>query len=257
MDLLLTSTVPIGAGLSSSAAVEIATATLLEAMTECHLDPLEKARLCQRAEHEYAGTPCGIMDLLVAAAAAPGSALLIDCRNAAYEPVPLPDPAQAVVLVADTGVRRALVKSAYAERRRACAAAAAQLALSSLREATMGMVAAAGLPQAAARCARHVISENARTLAASAALRCNDLDRLGRLMLESHASLTPPRRCSTMASTVPASPAPASGAVPSSCARPGRPPRLEHNSRPPSGRSRLTRPRSSPYAPVLAPRRST
>ncbi len=187
IDLAVTSTVPIGGGLGSSAALEVAMATLLEQLAGSRLASLEKALLCQRAEHAFAATPCGIMDMLVAAAARPGCATLIDCRRNTLTPIPLP-PA-VTVLIADTGVRHELGVSAYADRRSACEQVAASLGLRSLRDADAGVLETASLGETQSRIARHVVNENQRTLLAAAALKTGDLDALGELMFDSHASL--------------------------------------------------------------------
>lgn len=186
-DLALATSVPIGAGLSSSASLEVAVATLIESMTSTALDPLDKARLCQRAEHEWAGVPCGIMDQLVSVLGREGHALLIDCRSLDVTHVPMPP--DAAVVVADTGVRHELAAGEYAKRRAACASAAAKLGLASLRDASPGMADDPRLGDEERRCVRHVTTENGRVIAAVEAMRKGDLPRLGRLMNESHESL--------------------------------------------------------------------
>jgi galactokinase len=189
LDLALHGSIPIGAGLASSAALEVATATLLGEVVGRPLGALETALLCRRAEHEFAGTPCGIMDMLVAASAVRGHALLIDCRSNRVRPVPLPPQDRAVVLVADTGVRHALASSEYAARRRECEEAARRLGLAVLRDAAARDAGSAALSGAQRRLVRHVLAENERTLLAAAALRIGDLDALGALMFDGHASL--------------------------------------------------------------------
>jgi galactokinase len=189
LDLVVTSTVPIGAGLASSAAVEVATAILLQQVVGTELDPLALATMCRRAEHAFPGTPCGIMDMFVATHARPDHALLIDCRSEQATPIPLPATQPVTILIADTTVRHDLADSAYADRRRTCAEAARALGLGSLREARAGLLAGAGLSEEQLRCARHVVDENQRTLIAAAALTTGDLDALGELMFDGHASL--------------------------------------------------------------------
>jgi galactokinase len=189
LDLALHGNVPIGAGLGSSAAIEVAMAALLQGITRSSLDPLETARLCRRAEHAFAATPCGIMDMLVAAAAREGHALLIDCRTEGVRPVPLPGPEEALLLVVDTQVRHELAESDYAKRRQACSAAAAAIGVDSLRDADLPAVARASLGDEEACLCRHVIEENQRTLLAAAALATGDLEALGALMFQSHESL--------------------------------------------------------------------
>jgi galactokinase len=186
LDLIVTGNVPIGAGLASSAAVEVAMATLLQEVTGLRLDPRSMALMCQRAEHEFARTPCGIMDMYIATHAEPGKALLIDCRSMEARPIPLGDVS---ILIADTTVRRELADSAYAERRQACAQAAEKLGVPALRDARVSQLTGAGLDDEQGRCVRHVVDENQRTLLAAAALTTGDLEALGELMFESHASL--------------------------------------------------------------------
>ena len=194
LDLAITSTVPIGAGLAGSAAIEVATATLLAEVVGARLDPIEKALLCQRAEHTFPGTPCGIMDMFIATGAQPNHALLIDCQSNTAEPIPLPPTESASVLIANTNVRHELATSAYAARRESCRSAAAKLGLTTLREAatTMGIrpiFSGRGLTDRESRCAEHVVCENERVRSAAAALGRGDLETVGGLMFDSHASL--------------------------------------------------------------------
>ena len=189
LELALTSTVPLGAGLSSSAAIETAMATLMEQVLGVELDPLEKALLCQRAEHAFPGTPCGIMDMFVAAMARPDHALLIDCRAREAKPIRMPPPEQAVVLIVDTGVRHELADGAYAARRATCEQAAARLGVKALRDAAIDDLADAALTQDEHRRATHVIRENERTLQAADRLEAGDVARFGALMFQSHESL--------------------------------------------------------------------
>ena len=195
LDVAISGTVPIGAGLGSSAALEVAFATLLRQVTGSDIDPLGLAELCRRGEHEFAGTPCGIMDMLTATLARPGHAMLIDCRGPHTRPIPMPPADDVTVLVADTTVRHDLADGAYAERRRRCADAAAGLGVGSLRDVDAGSLAHAKLIEfkklgdEAQRAAQHVCRENQRVLLAAAALVTGDLDALGELMFDSHASL--------------------------------------------------------------------
>jgi galactokinase len=190
LDLVVDSQVPLGGGLSSSAALEVATATLLEAATGHTLDPVDKARLCQRAEHEYAGMPCGIMDQFSSTLGAAGQLLLIDCRSETAELVPLDDPSVAV-LVINSNVKHELTGSEYPERRAQCEQAAKLLGVATLREATLDDLerAKAKLTDVHYRRARHVIGEIARTTQAADALRKRDWNRVGELMYASHDSL--------------------------------------------------------------------
>ena len=173
-------TLPLGAGLSSSAALEVAVALALG----FDGTPLELALACQRAEQLAWGTRTGILDQLASAAGVAGHALLIDCAALVVEPVPLPG--DVAVVVADTGQRRSVATSAYAERRAQCEAAEA--VIGPLRAASSADV--ASLDDAVVRRrARHVVTENARVLDFAAAVRAGDLAGAGRLMAESHASL--------------------------------------------------------------------
>jgi galactokinase len=190
LDLVVESDVPVGAGLSSSAALQVAVATLVEAASGLTWDPREKARICQRAEHEFAGVPSGIMDQLVAVIARSGRAVKIDCRSLDAEYVDLTDPGVTVMIV-NTNVRHDLADGAYADRRAACVEAATRLGVAALRDATLDQCrqhAGALGSQLFAR-ARHVVTENGRVHAAADAARRCDWDRLGLLMYESHASL--------------------------------------------------------------------
>ncbi len=189
LDAVVVSDLPLGGGLSSSAALEVASATLLAAAAGASLSPLETARLCQEAEQRFAGVPCGIMDQLASALGDPAGALLIDCQSESVRPVPLA--AAAGVLVTNSQVQHALADGAYARRRAECAEAARLLAVPDLRGASPAAVEAARarLGDPIYQRARHVVGENARTLAAAAALAANDNRAAGALMYESHRSL--------------------------------------------------------------------
>jgi galactokinase len=188
--LLVDSQVPLGGGLSSSAALEVAAATLLEAVAGRALDPVEKARLCQRAEHEYAGMPCGIMDQFSSALGAAGKLLLIDCRTETAELIPLDDP-NVAVLVINTNVKHELTGSEYRERRAQCEEAARLLGVAALRDVTTAELESnqRKLKPILFRRARHVVGENERTLRAAAALQAGDWPLVGELMYASHESL--------------------------------------------------------------------
>ena len=181
--------VPLGAGLSSSAALELATMVAFAATGPLEWQPSTMARLAQRAENGWVGVNCGIMDQLISAAGEAEHALLIDCRSLGTRPVPIPDGVAVVVL--DTATRRGLVDSAYNERRRQCEAAAHFFGVAVLRDVDARTFAARSpeLDETTRRRARHVVSENARTLAAADALSEGDLVRVGKLMNESHESL--------------------------------------------------------------------
>jgi galactokinase len=191
-DLVVDGDVPAGSGLSSSAALECATATALADLDGADLDRPALAALARRAENEVVGVPSGVMDQMVSMLGRAGHALFLDTRSLATEQVPLPlDAAALSLLVIDTRAGHRLVDGAYADRRAACEAAAAVLGVPALRDATPEQVeaAAAALGDPGLRRARHVVTENARVLDAVALLRAGRLDRLGPLLAASHASL--------------------------------------------------------------------
>jgi galactokinase len=178
--------IPTGASLSSSAALEVAAITALAARAGRTLPPIEVARLGQRVENEIVGLPSGIMDQFISAGAVAGHASLMDCRALTLTPQPMPS--GAVVAILDTGTRRVLAEAAYAQRRASCERAVAELGVASLRDATLDRVATLADDETRHR-AHHVVAENARTLAAAAAMQRGDLAELGRLMTASHVSL--------------------------------------------------------------------
>lgn len=186
---VMASDVPIGSGLSSSAAIELAVARAFREVSGFDWTPKRMALLAQKVENEWVGVNCGIMDQMVSAAAQEGAALLIDCRSLDLTPVPLP-PGTAVAVL-DTATRRGLVDSAYNERRAQCEAAAAHFHVPALRDVDLEMFGrrAAELDDVTRRRARHVVSENDRTLRAVDAMGSADARALGRLMNESHESL--------------------------------------------------------------------
>ena len=181
--------VPIGAGLSSSAALELATARAFAAVSPFDWQPTLMAKLGQRAENQWVGMNCGIMDQMISASGAADHALLIDCRSLDSELVPIPAVTNVVIL--DTATRRGLVDSAYNDRRRQCEAAAAFFDVSALRDVDMQTFShrAAEMDDLTRRRARHVISENERTLEAAKAMKASDAAWLGRLMDASHVSM--------------------------------------------------------------------
>lgn len=189
-DALVHSTVPLGGGLSSSAALEVATATLLEAMAGKKLDPVEKALLCQWAEHKYAGVPCGIMDQFISVMGQKDHLLLLDCRSRQTELVPMSD-AAVELLVTNTNVKHELGSGEYAKRRAQCEAAAKILGVASLREAAMPALekAKGKMDDVVFRRARHVIGEIERTPLAARAIQAARWAGAGKLMYDSHASL--------------------------------------------------------------------
>lgn len=188
-ELLIRGNLPRGAGLSSSASLGVALGLGLAALQEEVVDPQQLARLAQWSEHHVVGCQCGIMDQLVSAAAVEGHALLIDCDTLARHLAPLP--AGLAVVVVDSGIVRGLVDSAYNARRRECEQAARHYGVPKLRalDAAQLLAGREGLDETCFRRARHVVSENARTLEAVSALQGGDLGTLGRLLRASHASL--------------------------------------------------------------------
>jgi galactokinase len=184
LQIHVASAVPMGVGLSSSAALEVAVLRALDALLGPRLDALEIARLAQRAEIEFAGVRCGIMDQMASSLADTSNALFVDTRSLAHRTVPLP--LHTEVLVIDSGVARSLANSGYNERRQQSEAAAAALGVPTLRDVP-DVSALAALPEPLQRRARHVVSENARVLRAIAP--GVDAAEFGRLMNESHQSL--------------------------------------------------------------------
>jgi galactokinase len=181
--------VPVGAGLSSSAALEMSTARVFSCCSNLPWDPINMARLTQKAENHWIGVNCGIMDQLVSALGKAGHALLIDCQSLDTQDVPIPP--DIAIMVLDTSVRRGLVESAYNERREQCEIASNILGVPSLRDISLQefQKRVEELDSLSQQRARHVISENARTLQAAAAMFRKDTKELGQLMVASHASL--------------------------------------------------------------------
>ena len=190
LDVAFLSTVPLGGGLSSSAALEVCTATLIEAATGQSMDPVEKVLLCQQAEHDFAGVPCGIMDQFISALGREGHLLLLDCRTRKTELVPVSDPAVALLIV-NTNVKHELGSGEYSKRRAECDEAAKNLGVASLRDATIDQLykAKGKMNEFVYRRARHVIGEIDRTVHAAKAVRDSNWWDVGDLMNESHYSL--------------------------------------------------------------------
>lgn len=193
--------VPLGGGLSSSAALIMATLTWLCAALNLTRDPLDLARLGQRAEARGAGVRVGILDHAAAVLGRPGMAILIDCRSFAWEPIPFALP-EVGFLICETGVERSLASSGYNQRVAECEAAVAAFAsalaadgdaraVTTLRDLTERDYdrLAGSVPEPARRRARHVLTENTRVLTAAAALRAGEAELFGRRLLQSHASL--------------------------------------------------------------------
>jgi len=189
MDAVIAGDVPIASGLSSSAAVEVATAHYFEAVGSFALDGVERALLCQRAENDFVGMRCGIMDQYVISLGKRGHALLIDCRSLESRLVPIP--AGYSLVVCDTSKRRGLVDSEYNIRRQECETGARILGVPALRDIGLKEFVARQeeLDEVVRKRCRHVVSENQRVLDAVDAARSGDLARLGSLMRASHLSL--------------------------------------------------------------------
>jgi galactokinase len=193
-DLLIYGEVPIGAGLSSSAAIEVASGYALLANSGLSVDTVELARLCQRAENEFVGTRCGIMDQFISCCGRAGHALMLDCRSLDYRLLPLAGDVKMVIC--NSMVRHELASGEYNTRRAECEMGMRLLAehlpgARSLRDVTLDELEQQGrnLPDIIYRRCRHVVTENARVLEAAAALERENIELFGRLMGESHRSL--------------------------------------------------------------------
>jgi len=184
------STVPVGGGVSSSAALEVATATLLEAITRTKLTQVQKGLLAQKAEHEFALMPCGIMDQFISVMGKADHVLLLDCQSTKTKQVPMKSKS-VEILVINTNVKHELTGSEYPDRRRQCEAAARALGVKSLRACTLADVNAASskMSNLEFRRARHVVTEIERTIRAAKAFADGDWELAGKLMYESHGSL--------------------------------------------------------------------
>ncbi len=189
MDAAVSGNIPIGAGLSSSAAIEVAAGYAMLQLSEQECDRTCLALAAQKAENDFVGMRCGIMDQYISCLGRQNHALLIDCRDLRYRALPLPSGARIVIV--DSGVHRGLVDMAYNARRLECEAAAAHFGVCALRDVSLQAFKARAheLDPTARRRARHVITENDRTAAAAEALTAEDLKTVGSLMVASHASL--------------------------------------------------------------------
>jgi len=194
MDVAIKGNIPVGAGLSSSAAFEVATAFLLKKINHIEIADIELIKLCQQAENEFVGVKCGIMDQFASCLAQKGKAILLDCRDLSYKYINIPE--NITIAICDTGVKRELANSEYNRRRNECEEAVSALKqalpnISSLREVSMAELEQneSLLNPIALKRSRHVISENNRVLQAVESLKKKDLQYMGQLMYESHRSL--------------------------------------------------------------------
>ena len=189
MDAVVGGDVPVASGLSSSAAIEVATAFTFQTLSDLDLDGVQRALLCQKAENEFVGMRCGIMDQYIISLGRRDHALLIDCRSLEYKLVPVP--AGVSLVICDTQKRRGLVDSEYNTRRNECEAGARALGVRALRDVSVETFEARQeeLPAVMRKRCRHVVTENQRVMDAVDALGVGDLERFGALMNASHVSL--------------------------------------------------------------------
>lgn len=190
-DAVMTGDVPRGAGLSSSAAVELAVARAFASVSDLEWNPVHMAKLAQKAENEWVGVNCGIMDQMASAACKEGHALFLDCRSLEIQHAPLPK--EAAIAILDTSTRRGLVDSAYNERRSQCEEAARWFEVKALRDVRISDLEkwepGCGLSEVSFRRARHIVTENDRVIEAIKMMKDGNIKRLGELFNASHDSL--------------------------------------------------------------------
>lgn len=194
-DVMIASEVPVGSGLGSSAAIEVASALALLSVAGRKLGPIEIARTCQKAEHEYVGSMCGIMDQFIACFGQAGQAVMLDCRNLTYDFLPTDGGVR--IVICNTGVKHEHASNGYNRRRAECYAGVSAIRahcmpkITALRDITSSSLKACKdcLPETVYRRCRHVVGENERVTTAATALRVHDMKSFGRLMYESHLSL--------------------------------------------------------------------
>ncbi|MDI2090150.1 galactokinase [Commensalibacter oyaizuii] len=189
MDLTIYGNVPLGSGLSSSAALEVSIATTIKTLYDLSVDPKILAQLCQKAENQFVGMNCGIMDQFISTLGQKDHALLIDCRSLETQSIPIPS--ELSVVIVNSNVKHGLVDSEYNLRRQQCEEASSILKVSKLRDATLTLLEAnkSLMTNVVYRRARHIITENTRTLEAAKALTQNDIQTMGILMAKSHNSM--------------------------------------------------------------------
>lgn len=181
-----TSTLPLGAGLSSSAAIEVCTAQLLSRLFDFQIEPLELAKLCRKAENEFVGVSCGLLDQVSSVFGRDKHAIYLDCRAESVENIPFPT--EAGILIVHSAVKHALTGGEYNERRDQCFEAAKILGVPALRDVTSEQLEAAEMPDLVKRRARHIVGENERVFEALYYLKRGDAPDFGRLMTASHQS---------------------------------------------------------------------
>ena len=193
-DLAIRSDVPIGAGLSSSAAIEVATGLAMLENSGIEIDRVDLAKLCQQAENEFVGMRCGIMDQFISCCGKAGTALMLDCRSLGYRLLPLPE--DVLLVICNTGVKHELGSSEYNTRRAECEAGIQHFAkllpdIRALRDVTVNDLEgrSSDLNEVIFKRCRHVITENVRVMEAASALERGDLHAFGKLMAQSHCSL--------------------------------------------------------------------
>ncbi len=184
------SNVPIGGGLSSSASLEVAVSTMIEAITGTPIDPVTKGLVCQKAEHDFVGVPCGIMDQFASTLCQKDHVLLLDCQDQSFQQIPFTNPDVAVLII-NSEVKHELSGGEYAQRRSSCEKALRLLESASFRDVTMDQVNAKrdSMDPVVFKRAKHVVGEIARTTDAAAALQADHWEKVGDLMYASHNSL--------------------------------------------------------------------
>lgn len=187
VDMAIVGDIPRGAGLSSSASLEVAVGHVLSAAARLPVDATQIAVLAQRAENEFVGMKCGVMDQLASSASVEGAALMIDCRSLETRAVPIPP--DAAILIIHSGVVRGLVEGHYNRRRAECEEAAEAIGVAKLRDADLAAVDRTPMSADVAARARHIVTENDRVLRAAGRLEHGDLAGMGKLMAASHASM--------------------------------------------------------------------
>lgn len=183
---MIASDLPLGAGLSSSAAIEVATATLLKKMFGLEIGPLQLAKLCRRAENDFVGVNCGLLDQVSSVFGKKGHAIFLDCLLETVKTVAFPESVE--LLITHSGVKHTLTGGEYNERRKQCFEAAERLGARALRDVTSAQLHAATLPDLLFRRAAHIVGENERVLTGVDLLTRGDVEKFGALMFASHES---------------------------------------------------------------------